>query len=83
MTVITALDIAAMITALIASALWYQASSSTVRRISATEQFDYHDMNRLITAYNRTQIFNARAALATAISALMVAARFGANLLGY
>jgi hypothetical protein len=76
------LDIAAMVTALAAAWLWWQASHSTLRRVEKTEAFDYHDFNRLIVAYNRTQILNSRAALATALSALCVAGRFAAGFAG-
>lgn len=76
------LDIAAMLTALTAAWLWWQASHSTLRRVDKTEAFDYHDFNRLIVAYNRTQILNSRAAVATAASALCVALRFAAGFAG-
>ncbi len=75
------LDIAALASALIASALWYRASRSNVRRLSHSEDIDHHDFNRLIVMFNRNQILNSRAALASAISALMFAVRFAAGLL--
>lgn len=77
MTFTMILDLMGMLTALAAGALWWMASRSTLRRVHKTEEFDYHDFNRLIVAYNRTQIINARAALATAASAMCVALRFG------
>ena len=76
------LDIIAMVTAFAAAWLWWQASCSTLRRVDKKEEFDYHDFNRLIVAYNRTQILNSRAALATALSALCVAGRFAAGFAG-
>jgi hypothetical protein len=79
---ITILDVLAMLTAIVASILWWQASRSTLRRVGKSEDLDHQDFNRLIVAYNRSQIFNSRAALATAASALCVALRFGAQLLG-
>ena len=47
---ILVIDIAAMLTALAAAWLWWQASRSTLRRVDKTEQFDYHDFNPLIVA---------------------------------
>lgn len=73
---ILALDIAAMLTALAAAWFWWLASCSSLRRMTLTETIDNHDFNRLIVAFNRTQILNSRAALATALSALCVAGRF-------
>lgn len=73
---VQALDIAAMLSALAASLLWFKASQASVRRVSAAEEIDHHDFNRLVVSFNRVQLWNARAALATAISALIVAARF-------
>ncbi len=78
----TILDVAAMLTALVAGILWWQASRSTLRRVHKNEELDHHDINRVIVAYNRSQIFNGRAALATAASALCVALRFAASLAG-
>jgi hypothetical protein len=80
---IAILDVIAMLTAFAAAWLWWQASCSTLRRVEKTEEFDYHDFNRLIVAYNRTQILNSRAALATALSALCVAGRFAAGFAGF
>jgi hypothetical protein len=46
-----------------------------LRRISRHEALDSADINRIVTTMNRTQILNARAALATALSALFAALR--------
>ncbi|MGQ0456639.1 MAG: hypothetical protein ACT4OU_06220 [Hyphomicrobium sp.] len=78
---ILALDIASLVTALAAAWFWYLASGKSIRRLQRTEEIDYHDFNRLVVAFNRTQQLNARAALITAVSALCVAARFAAGLL--
>jgi hypothetical protein len=70
------LDLATIATALFAAWMWFRASSFTVRRISKHEQLDSGDFNRLITAMNRTQILNRRAALATAGSGLAIALKY-------
>jgi hypothetical protein len=80
---ILALDICAFVTTLAAAWFWWLASRASLRRINKTEEFDYHDINRLVVAFNRTQILNSRAALATAVSALCVAARFATAVAGY
>jgi hypothetical protein len=77
---ILALDIASLTTALAAAWFWYLASGRSIRRLHRFEEIDYHDFNRLVVAFNRTQQLNARAALTTAISALCVAARFAASI---
>ncbi|MFN0218059.1 MAG: hypothetical protein ACKVP4_04490 [Hyphomicrobium sp.] len=77
---ILALDIASLVTALAAAWFWYIASGKSIRRLQRTEEIDNHDFNRLIVAFNRTQQLNARAALATAASALCVAARFAVSI---
>ena len=55
--------------------LWLAASRRRLRRVSKQETLDAADYNRIITALNRTQILNARAALATAMAAFMAAVR--------
>ena len=77
---IMALDIASFLTALASSWLWYQASGRSIRRLHRSEDIDYHDFNRIVVAFNRTQQLNSRGALMTAISALCIAARFAANI---
>ena len=79
---ILALDIAALFTALAAAWFWWMASRSVIRRVQKHEEVDHHDLNRLVVSFNRTQILNSRAALATAASALCVAARFAAGIVG-
>jgi hypothetical protein len=80
---ILALDILAMIAAFLSSALWFMASGKSLRRVQRGESIDEHDMNRIITAFNRNQILNGRAALATAVSAIAEALRFLVQLLGF
>jgi hypothetical protein len=71
--VIDALSIAS---ALIASWLWFRASGTRLRRISRTEEIDAADLNRIVVGINRAQILNAQAAMATAVSAFVIAVRF-------
>ncbi len=79
---IVVLDLIAMLAAFVSSVLWFLASGKSLRRVHKGEALDEHDMNRLITAFNRNQILNGRAALATAISATAVGLRFLVQLLG-
>ncbi len=74
-------DIAAALSALLAAWLWFKASVRQVRRVSYHETLDAADFNRLVTALNRAQILNSRAAMATGVSALIVATRFLLDLL--
>lgn len=76
----TFLDILAILAALAASILWYNAGARPVRRISKFETLDAADLNRLVVAMNRSAILNRRAALATAASTLCLALRFAASL---
>ncbi|MGL4241736.1 MAG: hypothetical protein ACRCTI_11540 [Beijerinckiaceae bacterium] len=75
------LDLLALATALLAAWFWYRASSFGVRRVDRDEQLDHRDFNRLVTAMNRTQILNRRAALASAASALALAFKLAHDLL--
>ena len=78
---ITALELLAIETSLLASWLWYAAGTRPVRRISRFEQLDAADINRLVTAINRTAALNRKAALAAAASAACLALHLGALLL--
>jgi hypothetical protein len=51
-------------------------------RSSHHEELDAQDINRIVVAYNRSQLYNARAAAATGASALAIALRFVVSLLG-
>lgn len=75
------LDILIIVTAVLAAWFWYQAGRRRLRRISRFEALDAADLNRIITVFNRSSILNARAALATAASALCLALRFAVDLL--
>jgi len=75
------LDVAGIATALLAAWLWYMAGRRRLRRISRFEELDAADINRIVTAINRSNLLNGRAALAAAASALSLAVRFGADLL--
>lgn len=70
------IDIAIILSAFLAAVLWIASSRSRLRRVAKTEEFDYHDMNRLVVTFNRAQRLNARAALATGLSVFLVAVRF-------
>ena len=61
--------------AVASSWLWWKASTQHIRRISRTEELDAGDINRIVTALNRAQILNSRAALATAVAALLAGVR--------
>jgi hypothetical protein len=78
----TMLDIGGLLSALAAALYWWRASRVSLRRLSKAEEFDYHDINRLIVSFNRAQILSGRAALATALSALFIAGRFSVSLVG-
>lgn len=67
---------AAIIAAAVSSAwFWLQASGKPLRRVSRFEDFNHADLNRVVTALNRARILNARAALATAVAALLAGLR--------
>jgi uncharacterized membrane protein len=80
--VIVALDVVAMLAAIASALLWFMASGRSLRRVHKGEVLDEHDVNRIITAFNRNQILNGRAALATGISAVAVGLRFLVQFLG-
>ncbi len=75
-----ALDMAAIISSLVAAALWYRAGAHTVRRISRFEDLDHADLNRMVVAMNRSALLNRRAALASAAAAICIAFHFAASL---
>jgi hypothetical protein len=82
MTLSFVLDLFGCVTGFLAAWFWLRASGRTVRRVSFTEELDASDINRLVTAINRANILNRRAALAATASAISVAVRFLADLLG-
>lgn len=63
--------------ALASSFMWWLASRQRLRRISRLDELEAGDMNRIVTALNRTQILNARAALLASATALLAAVRMG------
>jgi uncharacterized protein with ACT and thioredoxin-like domain len=69
------MDLLIIIFAMLSGWLWFNASRKLVRRISKHEQLDSIDLNRIIVAMNRTQMLNARAALATAAAATLAGLR--------
>lgn len=71
----TLLDLSALASAIAAAWYWWLASRVNLRRLSKFENLDYQDMNRLIVSFNRAQILSGRAAFATGLSAIFVAAR--------
>ncbi|TNC65798.1 hypothetical protein [Rubellimicrobium roseum] len=73
--VLVALDLMIGAAALASAWFWWAASRHRVRRISRHEALDAADINRLVTALNRSQILNSRAALATACAALAATIR--------
>jgi hypothetical protein len=75
------LDTLALVTAFAAAWFWLVASRGKLRRVSYAEELNAADLNRMIVAINRSQILNSRAALATAVSAFVVAIRFAVTLL--
>lgn len=77
---LVAIDLLAILAALVASVLWYQAGSRPVRRVSKFEELDAADLNRLVVAMNRAAILNRRAALATAASTAFLALDFAVHM---
>ena len=73
--VLQALDVGIIGADLVSAWMWWKASRQRMRRISRREVLDAADINRLVTALNRTQILNARAALSTAIATVLAGFR--------
>ena len=74
------IDLCIVAAALGSALLWWKASNQRIRRISRNEELDAADINRIVTALNRTQILNARAALATAVAAFLAGLRIALGL---
>ncbi len=74
------LDLAAILSSLVAAIFWYRAGTRTMRRVSQFETLGHLDINRLVVAMNRNAILNRRVALASAAAAICFALRFGASL---
>jgi hypothetical protein len=75
------LDLLIIAAATASGILWFRASKGRMRRVSATEHLNHQDLNRLVVAFNRTQLLNRRAALATALAAFAGAVRMALGLL--
>lgn len=75
-TLIDTLDILIVVAALSSAWLWFRSSRRRVRRVSRHEEFNHADLNRVVTALNRTQLLNSRVALATAIAGLFAGFRW-------
>ncbi len=69
------LDLLILGSACLSSWLWWVASRNRVRSISRREVLDAADINRIVTALNRSQIFNSRAALSTGCAAILATLR--------
>ncbi|MFC5423741.1 hypothetical protein ACFPOB_29855 [Bosea eneae] len=72
---ILAIDVLIGSGALASSWFWWLASRQRLRRISRREELDAGDLNRIVTALNRTQILNSRAALVASAAAAVAALR--------
>lgn len=75
------LDMTIVLAAVMSAWFWLQAAGKPQRRVSKFEDFDHADLNRLVTALNRARILNARAAVATAVAALLGGFRVALDLL--
>ncbi|MEO1922000.1 hypothetical protein T8S45_05655 [Blastomonas marina] len=74
-------DLSIVMAALVSGLFWWQASQRGLRRVSREEILDHADFNRLVVAFNRSRVLNARAAIATAAASILAAMRLGANLI--
>lgn len=75
------LDLAVVAASVASGGFWLRAAGKPQRRISKFEDFSHADLNRVVTALNRSRILNARAAVATAIAALLRGVRVALDLL--
>lgn len=75
------LDVLGLVTAAAAAWFWYLSGSRRLRRVSRFEELDYADLNRIVTAYNRSSILNKQAAKAAAASAAALALRFTVDII--
>lgn len=76
---IAVVDTLIIVAALASAWLWWLASRQRVRRVSRNEELNYADINRIVTAMNRAQILNSRAAFATAVAAGAAGLRLAIN----
>jgi len=75
------LDGSIVAAAFISGMFWWRASRKRLRRICRDEMLDHADFNRMVVAYNRTQILNARAAIATAVAGILATLRLSGNMI--
>jgi hypothetical protein len=75
------LDLSIVAAAFLSGLFWWQASRKRMRRICRDEMLDHADFNRMVVAYNRTQILNARAAITTAIAGILAAIRLSGTVI--
>lgn len=75
------LDLSIVAAASLSGMFWWQASRKRLRRICRHEMLDHADFNRMVVAYNRTQILNARAAIATAVAGILAAIRLSGSMI--
>lgn len=65
------LDVTIILAAVMSPWFWLQGAGKRQRRVSKFEDFNHADLNRLVTALNRTRILNPPAAVTTAVAALL------------
>lgn len=75
------LDLSIVAAAFFSGMFWWQASRTRTRRICRDEVRDHADFNRMGVAYNRTQMLNARAAIAMAVAGILAGLRLSVNLI--
>jgi hypothetical protein len=75
------LDLSIVAAAFLSGMFWWLASLKRLRRIYRDEVLDHADFNRMVVAYNRTQILNARAAIATAAAGILAAIRLSVTII--
>lgn len=73
---IAVIDLLIILSAALSAWFWWKASGRRLRRVERNEELDSRDLNRIIVAINRSQILNARAAIATAVSAALIALHY-------
>lgn len=75
------LDLSIVSAAFLSGSFWWLANRKRLLRICRDEMLDHAGFNRMVIAYNRTQILNARAAIAMAIAGILAAIRLSGNMI--
>lgn len=75
------LDLSIVAAAFLSGMFWWLASRKRLRRICRDEILDHADFNRMVVAYNRTQILNGRAAVTTAAAGILAAIRLSGTMI--